>query len=507
MESDSQKKRSAGILFHPSSFPTSPVCGTFGSAARDWLNYLSDNGIGIWQFLPLSPTDRSGSPYNSPSGFAFNPWFLDVEDLVEEGFLDENEINKLPLSPKDKLNRVDFGLAEIRSGILGNSLKDMWPKQSEKNHYEFNKWCEQQGFWLNDHASFMELRNQNGNLPWWEWEKPFALKDEKTLIRWEKDSIDKLLVHKLLQWHLDRQWKSIKRIASDLGIALFGDLPFYVSRDSADVWSHRELFSVLSNGDLNVQSGVPPDYFSSSGQLWGSPVYRWNRHRMTRFKWWRKRFSRHFEQVDLLRLDHFRALSAYWEVSGRDKTAENGYWKPSPGFELLSLLKKDCGGYMPLIAEDLGLIDEQVESLRDYFEIPGMKILQFAFDGNVDNPYLPENIKGDNWIVYTGTHDNDTTLSWWNSIDQERRDEISHRFKREQDSVSWQFIELGISTEAQIFIAPMQDLLSLDNENRLNKPGTIEGNWSWRLEAFDQKTIFAIKAFGNLACEYKRNLY
>ena len=495
-------ERNSGILLHPTSLPDSPICGTFGKPAREWLYDLAKFGIGVWQFLPLAPPDSLGSPYSSPSSFAINPWFLDEKDLVRDGFLDDN-LENFSFKNHKFDERVDFELANSKSKLLGFSLVDYWGKQNAIVKEEFYEWCNEQ-FWLDDHSMFMELKLQNNNLPWWKWPAKFAGYDKKELVNWKKNNKKELLGHSLIQWHLSRQWRDLRAIAKNLGILLFGDVPFYVSKDSADVWSNRSLFSILTNSFTHLQSGVPPDYFSETGQLWGNPVYRWSRHKANKFKWWRKRISRHLEQVDFLRLDHFRALEAFWAIPGKDQTAENGFWLPSPGKEILGLIKKDCGGALPLVAEDLGLITSSVEKLRDDYELAGMKILQFAFDGNFDNPYLPENIKDENWIVYTGTHDNSTSLGWWREIDQNKKEQIKKRILDFENFSSWELIRIGMKTKAKLFIAPMQDLLNLDNESRLNKPGTIEKNWSWRLNINYHNVEDALRKYGDLAERYQR---
>ena len=495
-------ERNSGILLHPTSLPETPFCGTFGKYAREWLKDLAKFGIGVWQFLPLAPTDSLGSPYCSPSSFAFNPWFLDENDLVRDGFL-SSDLQKFPSEIEGVDKRVNFQLANAKVQFLSSSLVDYWEKQNAITRKEFEIWCHKQ-FWLEDHSTFMELRFQNNNLPWWEWPEKFAVCDKKELAIWKEKNHKELMGQNLIQWHLYRQWRSIRELAKNLGILLFGDVPFYVSKDSADVWSNRSLFSVLNNSDTYLQSGVPPDYFSETGQLWGNPVYRWSRHKTSKYRWWRKRISRHLEQVDFLRIDHFRALEAFWAIPGKDRTAENGFWLPSPGREILGLIKKDCGGSLPLIAEDLGLITSKVENLRDDFNLAGMKILQFAFDGNLDNPYLPENIKDENWIVYTGTHDNSTSLGWWGEIDQDIKDQIKKRILDYENFSSWELIRIGMETKAKLFVAPMQDLLNLDNDSRFNKPGTIKNNWSWRLSGNDLNIKDALRKYGNLAEKYQR---
>ena len=494
--------KTSGILLHPTSLPGSPICGNFGAPARNWLRLLARHGIGVWQFLPLSPADSTGSPYSSPSGFAFNPFFLDVNELVDKDFLSSSSVTSLPVALEGQDYFVDFNLAQLRVDKIRLLLVNAWEEQNSQKHLEFKSWCNNQ-FWLDDHATFMELRRQNDGLPWWEWPAEFSRYNKKKIKEWSKTNARELLGHCLIQWHLDRQWQSLRVLAKELGVFLFGDMPFYVARDSADVWSNRQLFSVLINGKTHLQSGVPPDYFSNTGQLWGNPVYRWSRHKSTHYQWWRNRFARHLDQVDFLRLDHFRALEAYWAIPGEDKTAENGFWRPSPGLELLKLIQRDCGNRLPLIAEDLGVITTAVENLRDYFKLPGMKILQFAFDGNTDNPYLPGNIIGENWIVYTGTHDNSTTLGWWNSMENNNKEMIKSHFKG-IDSPSWELIKLGMGTEAKLFVAPIQDLLGLDDSARFNKPGTSQNNWSWRFSDELFRLEKSLISFGELSLSFNR---
>ncbi|WP_269622776.1 4-alpha-glucanotransferase [Prochlorococcus marinus] len=493
------KPRFTGILIHPSSLPSKDICGTFGESARTFIKLLAENHISVWQFLPLTPTDSTGSPYSSPSCFALNPWLIDLDDLIEDGFLPSSIINEFSnITTENNIDKIDFGKAQIKSYKIGQALVRSWKGQNIKHHNEFLEWSSNQ-FWLENHSCFMELRRQFKGIPWWEWPEPFSSFRSNELSLWKLKYKDNLLEHSLLQWHLNRQWNKLRSLSKDLGVLLFGDLPFYVSRDSADVWANRSLFSVLAKGNLDKQSGVPPDYFSETGQLWGTPVYRWSKHKRTNFSWWRSRFKRQWSQVDLLRLDHFRALDSYWSVPGDHKTAKNGCWIPSPGLELISHLKKDFGANLPLVAEDLGVITSNVKKLRDYFGFPGMKILQFAFDGNLDNPYLPENIKGYKWIVYSGTHDNATTNGWWEESDNEVREMVNNRDKGTYNSPAWKLIEIGMNTKTFLFVCPVQDVLSLGNEARLNKPGTIGFNWSWRLKDFNDDFRMSIKKYGELS--------
>ena len=488
--------RSSGVLLHPTALPGSPVCGSFGEPSRRWINLLADHNIGVWQLLPLAPPDSTGSPYSSPSCFALNPWFLDAGDLQRDGFIGPETSNTLPGAdaPVSGVEQLDFELANRRSSALADALLDAWHQQDQSRHDSFDSWCKNQK-WLDDHARFSVLHAQHQG-PWWSWPSDLAHHNTNALKSWSEEHANDLLRIKLQQWHLDRQWQAIRDLARQRGVLLFGDLPFYVSADSSDVWSHRNLFTIKENGELTTQSGVPPDYFSETGQLWGSPVYRWGRHRLTRFRWWRERIARQRQLADLLRLDHFRALAAYWAVPGQDKTAQNGQWQASPGHSLLSKLRHDGGGFLPLIAEDLGVITPDVEALRDGFQLPGMKVLQFAFDGLADNPYLPENIEGRRWVVYTGTHDNPTTLGWWNRLDHDSRNRIATRVHGEMEAPAWHLFDMAFATPAELVVAPLQDLLHLDDAARFNTPGTSEGNWSWRQPSFDGDLEGALKGYG-----------
>lgn len=486
--------RELGVLLHPTALPGSPVCGGFGAAASRWLRSLAQHGVKVWQVLPLAPVDGTGSPYSSPSSFALNPCCLDAEELAEEGFIRDADLAELPDAPGT--DRVDLQLAEQRAERIGQALSASWSEQSSERHQAFARWCQLQAFWLEDHACFMELRRQHQGQPWWTWPSALANRQGRAFRRWKADNEAALLHHRLLQWHLDRQWQRIRSLARELNVRIFGDLPFYVARDSADVWSHRQLFSLTSEGELLVQSGVPPDYFSATGQLWGTPVFRWWRHRLSRFRWWRQRFRRQWQLADLLRLDHFRALSAYWAVPGGDDTAMNGAWKPSPGASLLRKLRRDAGGELPLVAEDLGVVTPDVEALRDRFRLPGMKILQFAFDGNPDNPYLPANIQGERWVVYTGTHDNPTTIGWWKTLDEPARQRVEQLLGCPVEAPGWQLLELGLASSAWLVVTPLQDLLHLDDSARFNTPGTVGGNWTWRLTVLDQQLEGALQGYG-----------
>lgn len=506
--------RDCGVLLHPTALPGSPLCGGLGAAARQWIALLAREGVGVWQLLPLAPTDATGSPYSSPSGSALNPWLIDVDDLVEEGWLQPADREALPgADAAVSAARLDPVAAGQRATALGRCLRLRWSDQPEGERQRFRRWRRNQAHWLRDHCRFMVLRRLEQGRPWWQWPAPLAQRRPDALRRLERDRGDELLEESLLQWCCERQWRRLRAEAARGQVCLVGDLPFYVAHDSAEVWSRPGLFSVRSDGALVEQSGVPPDYFSSTGQLWGTPVYRWWRHRLSLFRWWLGRLERQLNLFDLVRLDHFRALEAYWSVPGGDATAEHGRWIPSPGQALLRLLWWRCrgrglllsGGRLPLIAEDLGVITPPVERLRERFALPGMKILQFAFDGNEHNPYLPANFAGSRWVVYTGTHDNATSLGWWQSLDDGARQRLEAVVGGSVTAPGWQLLELALASAADLAVVPLQDLLELGDEARFNVPGTVEGNWSWRLDRPIEALAGPIHGFGAMAARYGRS--
>ncbi|MEB3173163.1 MAG: 4-alpha-glucanotransferase [Cyanobacteriota bacterium] len=472
-----------------SALPGPQACGSFGREAHDWITLLGQRGISVWQVLPLAPVDGTGSPYSSPSGSALNPQLLDRASLVQEGWLPA------------RLQQAE--LPAVAAGLAAQWHQCANPQQRKA----FGRWRRRQHHWLEDHCRYAVIKRLEGNRPWWQWSAPLARRQSAALRQLEREQADALLQEALLQWQLQRQWHRLQQHAKRCGVQLVGDLPFYVAHDSADVWSRPALFAISASGQLQQQSGVPPDYFSATGQLWGTPVYRWGAHGRSGFRWWLQRLLRQLELFDLLRLDHFRALQAYWSVPGDAPTAEHGRWKLSPGWPLLGLLWLACaargrllpGSRLPLIAEDLGVITRGVEWLRDGFALPGMKILQFAFDGDPANPYLPTNYKGQRWVVYTGTHDNATTLGWWHQLDGASRERVAAALGSPVQAPSWQLATLALRSRAALAVVPLQDLLELGDEARFNTPGTAQGNWSWRLSQPISSLEGALKGYGELA--------
>ncbi len=494
--------RRAGVLLHPTALPGTPVCGTFGVTAHQWLDRLADHGIKAWQLLPLAPPDSLGSPYSSPSSFALNAWLLDGEQLVAGGLLEPADLNALPQGGDP--GQLDLARADQRADRLATALLRRSPHWSGDLKERFAAWRGRQSSWLVDHCRFWVLRRRYKAQPWWQWPRPLAGRQRSALRALDAEAHELLLQEALVQWQLQEQWQGLLDHARQRGIQVIGDVPFYVAHDSADVWSHRHLFSAAADGSLSQQSGVPPDYFSATGQLWGTPVYRWPLHRLTRFRWWLRRLERQLSLVDLLRLDHFRALEAAWCVPGGDHTAERGCWRPSPGGSLLRRLSRRYRGqHLPLIAEDLGVITPAVEELRDRYGLPGMKILQFAFDGDPENSYLPANYQGCNWCVYTGTHDNATCIGWWQQLSDEQRHQVEKQLGPVQ-APGWQLLELALPRQAAGAVRPGQELLHLCGSPRFNTPDTSEGNWQWRLSEGLEAINGPLKGFGELAQRYQR---
>ena len=448
--------RQVGVLLHVTALPG----GTIGAAACQWSELLARHRVGVWQVLPLAPTDGTGSPYSSPSGFALNPALQDPDD---------------PL-----------------------------PAWTPGSFSSYQGWCRRESLWLQDHCRFMVLRRRFNQSPWWEWPQAMARREPAAMRALDRDAAAELREEAQQQWWLQQQWLRLRSHANGLGVKLLGDLPFYGAHDSADVWSRPGLFSLRRDGSLEHQSGVPPDYFSATGQLWSTPVYRWWRHRLNGYRWWLKRLERQLELFDLLRIDHFRALAGYWCVPGTDDTAMNGRWLPSPGQAILQALRRRSGGRLPLVAEDLGVITPDVENLRDGLQLPGMKVLQFAFDGNADNPYLPHNFNGTSWVAYTGTHDNATAIGWWNSQPQSGREQMEAVLGHRVQAPGWELLRLALASTADLAVVPLQDLMSLDDSARFNTPGTASGNWCWRLQESVESLDGHLAGLQQLAETYHR---
>ncbi len=467
--------RTAGILLHPISLPGAGI-GDAGDAALRFVDWLADAGLSWWQILPLVPTGEGGSPYNGLSALGGNPLLVSPASLVREGLLAADEVDGDGL-PDD---RVDFpAVARWKESLLRRAHASFRTGASPELREALEEMRRRAGAWLDDLTLFLALREAHGGRPWTQWEKGVRDRDSSALKRARAEHAGTIERHALAQLLFDREWRRLRAHARERGVRLIGDVPIFVAHDSADVWAHRDLFALDERGAPETVAGVPPDYFSATGQRWGNPLYRWDVLAERGYGWWRERFRRALEMVDVVRIDHFRGFESYWEIQASEETAIHGEWRPGPGVPLFAALREELGG-LPLIAEDLGIITPQVEALRDELGLPGMRVLQFAFGDDEQNPHLPENYPR-NAVAYTGTHDNDTALGWWKgSATAEEQAGLRRLTGGGTGEVGWDMIEVVFRSGADLAIVPLQDVLGLGSEARMNTPGTMEGNWAWR---------------------------
>jgi 4-alpha-glucanotransferase len=470
--------RSSGILLHPTSLPSRFGIGELGLEAYRFIDFLVESSQQLWQILPLGPTGYGNSPYASFSALAGNPLLISLEQLQEQEILTDDDFAALPEFPLDS---VDFEqVINTKMPLLAQAYQNFKAKASPVQQKEFTAFCDTKAYWLDDYALFMAIREAHEGASWHTWERNIAKSQPEVLEQWKQRLESEILFHKYLQFEFFRQWSKLKQYANSQGIQIIGDIPIYVAHDSADVWGHPEIFCLdEETGEPSLMAGVPPDYFSETGQLWGNPVYNWEKLQQDNFSWWVQRFASLLEYVDIIRIDHFRGFEAYWAVEKGETTAINGEWIKAPGEEFFQVLN-DKLGKLPIMAEDLGIITPEVEALRDRFDFPGMKILHFAFGGGPDNPYLPF-IYPRNSVAYTGTHDNNTTVGWFNQIsDWEKANVVRYLGTLGSDGIHWDLIRLALSSVANQAIIPMQDLLGLGGEAQMNFPSKAEGNWGWR---------------------------
>lgn len=466
-------KRACGILLHPTSLPGPGGIGTLGADARRFIDVLSAMGMSYWQVLPLTPPACGNSPYSAFSAYAGNPLLIDLEQIVNEGDLPAEccSFNFID-------DRVDFtAVSEVKLKLLHQAGSAFLAERESPRKQEFWHFCDTTP-WLHDYALFMAIKHHYKGKSWDKWPKEFAL---LTPAIHEKASVDfgpEIGVQKYMQWQFYRQWRALRRYAGAQEIDIIGDIPIFVAYDSADVWSRRDLFHMDSRGKSVDVAGVPPDYFSKTGQLWGNPLYNWDLMARDGYSWWVDRFRYMFEIFDIVRVDHFRGFEAAWHVPASHRTAQRGQWIKGPGADLFNAVLSRLGS-LQIIAEDLGVITPQVEALRDRYGFPGMKILQFAFDSGPSNQYLPHNYTK-NYAVYTGTHDNDTTAGWLNSLSDAQRCRVREYLGAEDDNVIDSMLRVTLMSVANTVIFPFQDLLKLGSEARMNIPGTAFGNWEWR---------------------------
>ncbi len=464
--------RASGVLLHPTSLPGPWGSGDLGPAARGFLRWLDAAGQRLWQLLPVTPVGPGGSPYSSPSAFAVNPLLLSIDDLITDGWLDGDDPDLARLR-RPEGERVDYGLLcavkeplvrRAATALLDARGTDRFPRRA------FDAFEARHAAWLPTWASFAAEKRARGGAPRWEWSGPSPGEPEE--------------VEAAVQFLGFQQVARLRTEAGALGIRLVGDLPIFVAEDSADVHGAPQLFDLADDGRPRVVAGVPPDAFSATGQLWGNPMYRWDRAAEEDFSWWRARVRTLLEVVDLVRIDHFRGFAAAWAVPRDAEDARSGRWTPGSGRALFDALVDELGGgRLPFIAEDLGVITPDVDALRADLGLPGMKILQFAFDGDPNHPYLPAN-HPENCVVYTGTHDNDTVVGWWDTASDWNREVVARTLGRDpgRDGVAWALIELALGSRAELCVTPLQDVLGLDGSARMNVPGIADGNWSWRVQ-------------------------
>ena len=469
--------RSSGILLHPTSLPGNYGIGDLGAGAFRFVDWLAAQGQSIWQVLPLGPTSYGDSPYQTLSAFAGNSNLISLDLLVEDGLLLKNDLADTPPFPRD---RVDYGwIIPFHNQKLTRAWHRFRDEAQSGLKHEFEQFVDENQFWLEDFALFVALKRQHKLRPWTEWESGLRRRDECALARARQTFADQISAERFLQWLFHRQWFALRQYARSKGTTIIGDLPIFVAHDSADVWARQHEYFLDERGNPTVIAGVPPDYFSPTGQRWGNPLYRWDVMRARGHSWWIERIKATLRLVDHVRIDHFRGFEAYWEIPANEETAINGTWRPGPGADFFGAIKAALGD-LPIIAEDLGVITPGVETLRDDFGLPGMKVLQFAF-GEPTNPFLPHNHVV-NCIVYTGTHDNNTTRGWWeNEVDDGTRAFVREYLGQDVKDVVWTMARVGMGSSGRVFIMTMQDVLSLGSDARMNTPGVAAGNWTWRI--------------------------
>ncbi len=468
--------RSSGVLLHPTSLPGRYGIGDLGEWAYRFVDWLEANSQSVWQVLPLGPTSYGDSPYQTLSAFAGNPNLISLGTLIGEGWLTRDDLADAPDFPAD---RVDYGwVIGYHDRMLTLAYERFAAQGSAEQKAAFGEWCAQNAHWLDDFALFAALKDHHGGRPWVEWPEGEALHEESALAQARQTHARRINEHRFRQWVFHTQWCAVKSYANAKGIRLFGDIPIFVAHDSADVWANHDEYYLDEKGYPTVIAGVPPDYFSPTGQRWGNPLYRWDVMKARGYSWWISRFQATLNVVDYLRIDHFRGFEAYWEIPAEEETAVNGRWVPGPGEDFFNVVQGALGE-LPIIAEDLGVITEGVEKLRDHFNLPGMKVLQFAWS-DPKNPFLPHN-HVPNCIVYSGTHDNNTTLGWWNNeVDDDTRRFIAEYLGQDVRDAAFTLMQVGMRSAAHTFIAPLQDVLGLGPEARMNTPGQPAGNWTWR---------------------------
>jgi 4-alpha-glucanotransferase len=474
--------RTSGILLHPTSLPGPFGVGDLGPAARRFVDFLVDAGQGLWQMLPLGPTGYGESPYQCLSAFAGSPLLISLELLVESGWLDEKAL-AAPLFPRD---RVDFAaVIPWKRRLIERAALGFQERASDGERAAYRLFLETHADWLDDYALYRAIKGHAKHRPWTEWRRELARREPEALQEWRARHAAELEIERLTQYFFFSQWAGLRDYANRRGVHLIGDMPIFVAHDSSEVWTNREWFQLDASGHPTVVAGVPPDYFSATGQRWGNPLYDWSRLEADRYRFWVQRLRHALELVDLVRIDHFRGFAGYWEIPADEDTAVRGRWVSGPGTRLFDALRDALGDGLPLIAEDLGVITEDVEALRDGLGLPGMAVLQFGFedipDGFGRSAFLPHHHR-QCLTVYTGTHDNDTLRGWWGRLDDTTRANALLYLGSTGAEIAWDFIRCAFGSVAACAIVPLQDVLGLGSEACMNRPGTAQGNWLWRYD-------------------------
>ena len=492
--------RSSGILLHPTSLPGPYGIGELWREAHRFADFLRDAGQRIWQVLPLGPTGYGDSPYQCFSAFAGNPLLISLDTLVERGYLDSRQLDS---RPEFSAGEVDFGaVIAWKSPLLRHAFRS-FQRSSPAEREEFAAFRERHSDWLDEFALFMALKEAHNNAPWTQWDRDLAMRDPDAIARARNQLHDEIECHKFIQFEFERQWCDLKAHCGRNDIRVMGDVPIYVALDSADVWANRDLFELDEAGQPKVVSGVPPDYFSATGQLWGNPIYRWEAHAKNGYAWWIGRLRRSLEMLDMIRLDHFRGFEAYYEIPGGEATAVNGAWVKGPGVGLFEALEAALGS-LPIVAENLGVITPEVETLRARFGFPGMAIMQFAFGHDPQAPDFKPHNYPHHLVAYTGTHDNDTVVGWWTSTagagsirtsaDVAKELDYARRYlNTDGHEINWVMIRTLLASVADTALFPLQDVLGVGSEGRMNLPGTSSGNWRGRFRQEDLTPAMSVR--------------
>ena len=524
-------KRKSGILLHPTSLPGAGGIGTIGRAAYNFVDWLVSAEQSLWQVLPLGPTGYGDSPYASFSTFAGNPLLIDLDMLVERGWAEKKSVR--PPEYIRKLGPVDFGVVTWwKNPVLKDAAAYFLKNAQTEDFLLYKRFCKDKALWLDKYAIFMSIKSEfdaraaqekpESSIWFMYWPKELARCEDDAVLHWKKEHSDDVELYKVIQFFFDVQWTALKKYANDNGIELIGDIPIFVASDSADVWANQDVFQLDENGRPLCVAGVPPDYFSADGQLWGNPLYDWEKMKLDSYAWWIKRIKRVFELTDVLRVDHFRGFEAYWSIQFGEKTAVNGKWIKGPGLDLFKVIRRKLGD-IPVIAEDLGVITDEVRKIRDDCGFPGMKVLQFAFsteeikENGFSNTFMPHMFDSNNCVVYTGTHDNDTMQGWLESISDDllllicayifgKRIGIEKaRALVKSGTIRKEMIKLVLSSTAAYAIIPMQDIIGAGNEARMNMPSTTGSNWTWRMKTSDLSEK-ASEELGYISNLYGRNI-